>query len=88
MRDIAPHLPEQVPYAAVASAVRTANVPLLEDFRLADVFRGGPLPEGVKSLTLSLTFRAADHTLSEAEITEAVQRIRTELIERCAAIFS
>ena len=83
VRDIAPHLPEHVPYAAVASAVSTANVPLLEDFRLTDVFRGGPLREGTKSLTLSLTFRAADHTLSEAEITEALQRIRTELTERC-----
>lgn len=86
VRDIAPHLPENVSYAAVASAVRTANEPLLEDFRLTDVFRGGPLREGTKSLTLSLTFRAADHTLSEAEITEAVQRIRTELIERCDAV--
>ena len=85
VRDIAPHLPEHVPYAAVASAVRTANVPLLEDFRLTDVFRGGPVPEGTKSLTLSLTFRAADRTLSEAEINEALQRIRTELTERCEA---
>jgi phenylalanyl-tRNA synthetase beta chain len=88
VRDIAPHLPEHVPYAAVASAVRTANVPLLEDFRLTDVFRGSPLKEGTKSLTLSLTFRAADHTLSEAEITEALQRIRTELTERCEAVLA
>ena len=88
VRDIAPHLPEHVPYAAVASAVKTANVPLLEDFRLTDVFRGGPLREGTKSLTLSLTFRAPDRTLSEAEITEALQRIRTELTERCDAVLS
>jgi phenylalanyl-tRNA synthetase beta chain len=88
VRDIAPHLPESVPYAAVASAVRTANEPLLEDFRLTDVFRGGPLREGTKSLTLSLTFRAADHTLSEAEINDAVQRIRTELTERCGAVLA
>ncbi|MCW3096364.1 MAG: phenylalanyl-tRNA synthetase beta subunit [Chthonomonadaceae bacterium] len=88
VRDIAPHLPEHVPYAAVASAVRTANMPLLEDFRLTDVFRGGPLKEGTKSLTLSLTFRAADHTLSEAEITEALQHIRTELTERCEAVLA
>ncbi len=87
-RDLAPRLSEEVSYAAVASAVRTANVPLLEDFRLADVFRGGPLPEGTKSLTLSLTFRAADRTLSEAEITEALTRIRTELTERCQAAFA
>ena len=86
VRDIAPHLPEDVPYAAVASAVRTANVPLLEDFRLTDVFRGGPLRQGIKSLTLSLTFRASDRTLSENEINEAVQRIRTELTERCDAV--
>ena len=85
VRDLAPRLPEEVTYAAVAAAVRTANVPLLEDFRLTDVFRGGPLPEGTKSLTLSLTFRAADRTLSEAEIAEALAHVRTELTERCGA---
>ena len=88
VRDIAPHLPEHVPYAAVASAVKTANVPLLENFKLTDVFRGGPLREGTKSLTLSLTFRASDRTLSEAEITEALQSIRTELTERCGAVLA
>lgn len=88
VRDLAPRLPEHVSYAAVASAVKTANVPLLEDFRLTDVFRGAPLPEETKSLTLSLTFRAADHTLSEAEVTEALQRIRAELTEKCEAVLS
>ncbi len=87
-RDLAPRLPEEVTYAAVASAVRTANVPLLEDFRLTDVFRGGPVPAGTKSLTVSLTLRADDHTLSEAEITDALTRIRAELTERCGAVLS
>jgi phenylalanyl-tRNA synthetase beta chain len=86
-RDLAPRVPEGLTYAAVEAAVRAANVTLLEEFRLTDVFRGDPLPESVKSLTLSFTFRASDRTLSDAEIDTAMASIRKELEARCQATF-
>jgi phenylalanyl-tRNA synthetase beta chain len=86
-RDLAPRLPESLPYAEVEVAVRAADAPFLEEFRLTDVYRGAPLPEGIKSLTLAFTFRAADRTLTEADVTDALSRIRAELEARCQAVF-
>lgn len=87
-RDLAPRVAESVPYAAVEAAVRAAEVSWLEEFRLTDLFRGAPLPEGVKSLTLSFLFRAPDRTLSDADVSAALARIRTELEARCGATFA
>ena len=44
---------------------------LLEDARLVDDYRGAGLPDGTKSLTFALRFRAADRTLTAAEASEA-----------------
>ncbi|WP_434811808.1 phenylalanine--tRNA ligase subunit beta [Microbacterium sp. bgisy189] len=61
--------------AVSAAAVRTALVdgagPLLESLRLVDDYRGAGLPEGSKSLTFALRFRAEDRTLTAAEASEA-----------------
>jgi phenylalanyl-tRNA synthetase beta chain len=44
---------------------------LLEDARLTDDYRGANIPEGTKSLTFALRFRAADRTLTQVEATAA-----------------
>lgn len=44
---------------------------LLEHATLVDDYRGAGLPEGSKSLTFALRFRAPDRTLTQAEATEA-----------------
>ena len=60
-----------MPAATVAAAVREGAGELLEDLRLVDDYRGPGLPEGSKSLTFALRFRAADRTLTAAEASEA-----------------
>jgi phenylalanyl-tRNA synthetase beta chain len=42
---------------------------------LFDVFRGRHVPEGQKSLAYSFTYRAADRTLKDEEVTAAHQRV-------------
>ncbi|MBX3097946.1 MAG: phenylalanine--tRNA ligase subunit beta [Salinibacterium sp.] len=44
---------------------------LLEKVTLVDDYRGAGVPDGSKSLTFALRFRAADRTLTQAEATEA-----------------
>lgn len=44
---------------------------LLEQATLVDEYRGAGIPEGSKSLTFALRFRAPDRTLTQAEATEA-----------------
>jgi phenylalanyl-tRNA synthetase beta chain len=86
-RDLAPRVLDAVPYSEVESAVRAAAPDLLEEFRLTDVFRGEPLPEGMKSFTLSFIFRSPERTLTEADVTDALARLREALELRCGASF-
>ena len=44
---------------------------LLESVHIVDDYRGDGVPEGQKSLTFALRFRAPDRTLTQAEATEA-----------------
>jgi phenylalanyl-tRNA synthetase beta chain len=87
-RDLAPRLARTTPYAAVEAAIRRAEAENMVAWRLTDVFQGAPLPEDVKSLTLSFTFRSAQGTLTEAEINTGMERIRESLERECAASFA
>jgi phenylalanyl-tRNA synthetase beta chain len=86
-RDLAPRVPETVSYREIEAAIRSAEASHLEAFRLTDLFRGAPLPEGIKSITLSFTFRSAERTLSDTEVNDALDRLRAALISRCQAQF-
>ncbi len=66
--DVALVVDRQVPAAEVAAALRRGAGELLESLRLFDVYAGEQVGEGKKSLAFSLRFRAADHTLTDAEI--------------------
>ena len=60
-----------VPAAEVLEAVKLGAGELLEEIVLTDDYRGANIPEGTKSLTFALRFRAIDRTLTQAEATEA-----------------
>lgn len=57
--------------AEVERAVVEGAGDLLEAIQLVDDYRGAGLPEGSKSLTFALRFRAPDRTLTAAEATAA-----------------
>lgn len=61
----------EVPAGELLAAVREGAGELLEHIRLVDDYRGAGLPEGSKSLTFALRFRAPDRTLTAAEASEA-----------------
>jgi phenylalanyl-tRNA synthetase beta chain len=70
-RDIAMVVPETVTHAAVVDVVRKTKPVNLETTELFDVFRGKHVPEGHKSLAYAFTYRAADRTLKDEEVTAA-----------------
>ncbi|MFK4835307.1 phenylalanine--tRNA ligase subunit beta [Microbacterium sp. ZW T2_14] len=70
-QDVSLVLPADVPAAEVRAALVEGAGELLESLRLVDDYRGQGLPEGAKSLTFALRFRAPDRTLTAAEATEA-----------------
>lgn len=73
LKDVSVAVDEAVEVATLVAAVRAAEVPQLLAVEATDVFRGGSLPPGQKSVTLRLTLRAPDHTLEEREILAAVK---------------
>jgi phenylalanyl-tRNA synthetase beta chain len=59
--------------ASVVKAAKGADKALIEDVSVFDVFTGGALGEGKKSIAIEVTLQPRDRTLTEAEI-EAVSR--------------
>jgi phenylalanyl-tRNA synthetase beta chain len=51
--------------------IREGAGELLEDVSLVDDYRGENVPQGSKSVTFSLRFRAADRTLTQAEASQS-----------------
>jgi len=76
---------DAVSAADLAGAIRAAGGALLADARLFDVYRGGQLPPGKKSVAFSLAFQAADRTLTDAEVADAKARIVETVSRRLGA---
>ena len=82
-RDLAFVVDDDVPAGIVQAALEAAAGELLDRSVLFDVFRGGTIREGRKSLAFALQFRAPDRTLTDEEvepvIATIVDRLRDEL---------
>ena len=74
-RDVAMLVPETVTHEAVLQSVKQAKAANLEMVELFDVFRGKNVPEGQKSLAYAFTYRAADKTLTDADVNSAHEKV-------------
>ncbi|MFK4761605.1 phenylalanine--tRNA ligase subunit beta [Microbacterium sp. ZW T5_45] len=70
-QDVSLTVAAEVPAGEVRAALVEGAGPMLESVRLVDDYRGEGVPDGTKSLTFALRFRADDRTLTAAEATEA-----------------
>lgn len=66
-------------------AVRMAERQLIRDVTLFDVYAGKGIPEGKKSLAISVTLQADDRTLSEDDLTRVHQAIILAAEKKCGA---
>jgi phenylalanyl-tRNA synthetase beta chain len=80
-QDIAVVVPHGVPAEEVRSAVLAAAGELLRGAAVFDLYEGEQVGEGRKSLALRLEFRAADRTLTDAEVAERRAAIEAGLKE-------
>jgi phenylalanyl-tRNA synthetase beta chain len=80
-QDLAVTLPESVPAAEVLQRVRAAAGEMLEDVNVFDVYTGGQVGEGRRSLALALSFQAQDRTLTDEDVAPARGRIVAALAE-------
>ena len=71
--------------ASAVDALEAAAEPLLTDIRVFDVFvdpTGERIAADKKSIACSLTYRAPDRTLTQEEVNEVHQRLKSALVER------
>jgi phenylalanyl-tRNA synthetase beta chain len=80
--DLAFEVPEAIPAATVEAVIVAAGGDLLAGVRLFDVFRGGNLADGVRSLAFSLRLQAADRTLTDDEVAEVGRRVAAAVADQ------
>jgi phenylalanyl-tRNA synthetase beta chain len=74
-RDLAVIVPAGAHHADLEDAIRAAGGSELDEIRLFDVFEGGPIGVGKKSMAYALKFRSPDRTLSDREVDGLVDAI-------------
>ena len=62
---------ETLPAGELLATIVEGAGALLENARIVEEYRGSNIPDGKKSLTFALRFRAEDRTLTQVEATEA-----------------
>lgn len=73
---------ETVRAALEKAAKKTVGSDFIVDaVRVFDVYEGTGLPEGKKSLALSLRFRAEDRTLKDKEVNDAFEKIQRAMVQ-------
>jgi phenylalanyl-tRNA synthetase beta chain len=84
-RDFAFLLDDTVEADRVVKAARAADRALIEEVAVFDVFTGGALGEGKKSLAIEVTLQPRQRTLTEAEIEAVSQKIITAVTRATGA---
>jgi len=86
-RDVAIIVDETVAYDDITRAMEELRPPLLEDWRLFDIYRGHPLARGEKSLAFKLIYRSASGTLLDKKVSEVHQAFKEALARRLSCRF-
>ncbi len=75
LRDISMVVPKSVLAGQIEAVIAQRGGKILEDYRLFDIYEGDQIKDGYKSMAYSITFRAKDRTLEEADVTGAMKKI-------------
>jgi phenylalanyl-tRNA synthetase beta chain len=86
VRDLSVHVGDTLPAAAVRGTIRTAAPATLVHVIEFDRYRGKGVPEGRVSLSLRLTFRSPERTLTDAEVDAAEEAVVAALADAHGAV--
>jgi phenylalanyl-tRNA synthetase beta chain len=81
VRDMALVVEEGVQHGDILAAIEKNRNKLLECVEIFDIYRGNSIPTGKKSMAYSLTFRATDRTLTDAEVNAAHEQLKRSLLQ-------
>ncbi len=85
-RDLSLICGEAVTVAQVEDVITAAAGKLLRGVKLFDIYRGTGVPEGKKSMAFSLSLRADDRTLTDADSEAVVSKVLAALADKLGAI--
>ncbi len=74
-RDLALIVKDEITAGNLLECIQTSGGKFLESVKLFDVYKGKPLTADQKSMAFSMLFRAPDRTLTDEEVSAAVQSI-------------
>ncbi len=86
LQDIAVTVDEDIEVGALLEAAHEAAGELLREARVFDVYRGDQVGAGRKSVAIHLAFQSPERTLTEAEASDARERIVAAFAERFGAV--
>ena len=75
VRDLSMVVPKAVLAGQIEAIIRQRCGRLLESCHLFDLYEGAQIREGFKSMAYSVTFRAADRTLEDADISAVMKKL-------------
>ena len=78
-RDLALLLDENVSYGALRASALKAGKKLIKSVSLFDVYRGDKIPAGKKQYALNFVLQDLEHTLTDVEVENAMQRVLNAL---------
>ena len=85
-RDLSLVMPERTSVGPLMADMAKAAGAILEDVKLFDVYRSAALGADMKSVAFAFVFRGADRTLTEQEITAAMDKILKVAAEKYNAV--
>ncbi|MGC6176152.1 phenylalanine--tRNA ligase subunit beta [Lacrimispora sp. 38-1] len=74
-RDISMVVPKNILVGQIEEVIEQRGGKILENYELFDIYEGAQILAGFKSVAYSITFRAADHTLEEQEVSGVMKKI-------------
>jgi phenylalanyl-tRNA synthetase beta chain len=85
-RDVAMVLACDITSANVEGTIRAAGGSLVKSVGLFDVYEGPQVGEGRRSLAFSITYQAADRTLTDSEVNCVHDAVRAALARKLGAV--
>ncbi len=86
VRDISMLVKDEIYVRDIEKEIEAAGGELLESIELFDVYKGGQISAGFKSVSFSITFRAEDRTLVDDEVNAAMTDVLSVLEQKFGAV--
>ena len=78
-RDISLVVPKAVTAGTIEEIIEEKSGSILESYKLFDVYEGGQIADGFKSMAYNIIFRHRERTLEEKEVSQIISDILKEL---------